>query len=264
MPKARSIGAVRNGLGCRVIVAAVQLLIGVATEWGQAAEPGLTGDRVPTQNGDLVIHPINHATFAMGWNQEIIYVDPVGGAKRFQGLPRPTLILITDIHPDHLDIPTLSALTTSKTPLVLSPAVAEKLPEALRRHAVVLANGQSKSLLGLEIVAVPMYNTSPDRLQYHPKGRGTGYVLTIGGKRVYISGDTEDTPEMRALQNIDVVFLCMNLPYTMTVQQAANAVHAFKPKIVYPYHSRGSDLEKFKQLVGEGSGTEVRLRDWYS
>jgi L-ascorbate metabolism protein UlaG (beta-lactamase superfamily) len=127
----------------------------------------------------------------------------------------------------------------------------------------VLKNGETATLGDIKAEAIPMYNTTPDQLRYHPKGRGNGYVLTLGGKRVYISGDSEDIPEMRALKDIDVAFLCMNLPYTMTVEQAASAVRAFKPKIVYPYHSRGSDLEKFKSLVGSDSGVEVRLRDWY-
>jgi len=229
-----------------------------------AAEITMTGDHVPTAKGDLIIHPINHATLALGWNGQTIYVDPVGGAKRFQGLPRPDVILITDIHGDHLDAPTLTAVSGANTQLVVPQAVADKLPDSLRRQATVLANGQSKSMLNMEIEAIPMYNTTPDRLQFHSKGRGNGYVLTLGGKRVYLSGDTEDIPEMRALKNIDVAFVCMNLPYTMTVEQAADAVRAFKPKIVYPYHYRGSDLEKFKRLIGDNSGIEVRLRNWYS
>ena len=108
-----------------------------------------------------------------------------------------------------------------------------------------------------------MYNLAPARASFHAKGRGNGYVLTFGGKRIYLSGDTEDIPEMRSLKNIDVAFVCMNLPYTMTVDQAASAVREFRPKLVYPYHYRGSDLAKFKELVGESSGVEVRLRDWY-
>ena len=115
----------------------------------------------------------------------------------------------------------------------------------------------------LSIQAIPAYNTTPARLQYHPKGRDNGYVLTLGGQRLYISGDTEDIPEMLGLKNIDAAFVCMNLPYTMDVEQAARAVKSFKPRIVYPYHYRGSDLEKFKALVGSDSSIEVRLRDWY-
>jgi L-ascorbate metabolism protein UlaG (beta-lactamase superfamily) len=227
-----------------------------------AAEP-LTGDRVATKDGDLVIHPINHATLALGWKNLTFYIDPVGGAARFAGLPRPDLILITHDHGDHLSADTLKAVAGEKTALVAPPAVAGQLPAELRQRTTVLTNGETKSLQGITIEAVPMYNTTPERANFHPKGRGNGYVLTFADKRVYLSGDTEDIPEMRALKNIAVAFLCMNLPYTMTVDQAASAVREFRPKIVYPYHSRGSDLEKFKKLVGEDVGVEVRLRDWY-
>lgn len=228
-----------------------------------APEGQVTGDHVPTSNGDLVIQPINHATLALGWNNKTIFIDPVGGAKRFEGLPRPDLILVTDIHGDHLDVPTLSSVVTEKTKLVVPKAVAEKLSAPLVKNAIVINNGETKTIADIKIEAVPMYNTSPERLRFHNKGRGNGYVLTLGGKRVYLSGDTEDIPEMRALKNIDVAFVCMNLPYTMTEEQAASAVREFKPKIVYPYHYKGSDLEKFKKLVGADSGVEVRLQNWY-
>jgi L-ascorbate metabolism protein UlaG (beta-lactamase superfamily) len=228
-----------------------------------AAEPTLTGDRIATKDGDLVIHPINHATLALGWKQLTLYVDPVGGGQRFAGLPKPDLILLTDIHGDHLNADTLKAVATDKTLLVAPSAVAEQLPAEWRGRTTVLSNGESKSLSGLKIEAVPMYNTTPERSKFHAKGRGNGYVITFADKRVYLSGDTEDIPEMRALKNIDVAFLCMNLPYTMTPEQAASAVREFRPKVVYPYHCRGSDLEKFKQLVGDDVGVEVRLRDWY-
>jgi L-ascorbate metabolism protein UlaG (beta-lactamase superfamily) len=229
-----------------------------------AASPTLTGDAIPTQHGDLMVHPINHATLALQWKGQTIYVDPVGGAARFADLPRPDLILVTDIHGDHLDAATLKAVATDKTKLVAPPAVAEQLPAELRARATVLANGQTNTLLGVPIEALPAYNLTPERQKYHAKGRGNGYLLSLGGKRVYLSGDTEDIPEMRALKNIDVAFLCMNLPYTMTVDQAAAAVREFKPKIVYPYHYRGSDLEQFKKLVGNEAGIDVRLRDWYT
>lgn len=222
----------------------------------------LSGDKIATnQGGDLVIHPINHATFAMAWNGNTIYVDPVGGSEAFSGMPEPDLVLLTDIHGDHLDADTLTAVVGAETTIVAPAAVAEQLPDALRGKTMTLANGDSDTVKGIPIEAVPMYNTTADRLQYHAKGRGNGYVVTLGGKRVYISGDTEDTPEMRALQNIDVAFVCFNLPYTMTEEQAASAVRAFKPTIVYPYHYRGSDVDKFKQLVGDAS--EVRMGDWY-
>ncbi|MCL5099091.1 MAG: MBL fold metallo-hydrolase [Candidatus Omnitrophica bacterium] len=223
----------------------------------------LSGDPIATDDVSVIVHPINHATFLLGWKDKAIYVDPVGGLSRFQGLPRPDLVLITDIHGDHLDAETLAGLVSNKSPIVAPPAVAEMLPSALRAQTTVLTNGQSTSVLGLSIDAIPMYNLTPERQKYHPRGRGNGYILTIGGKRFYISGDTEDIPEMLALKDVAVTFLCMNLPYTMDVSQAARAVRAFRPKIVYPYHCRGSDLQDFKRQVGTDLGIDVRLRDWY-
>jgi len=238
------------------------LLVCMSTPSALSADK-MEGDRFATSDGDLIIHPINHATFVMSWKDKVIYVDPVGTGKRFDGLPKPDLILLTDIHGDHLSPETLEAVADAKTTIVAPSAVAEKVPEKLRKQTTVLANGITKAVAGFGIEAVPMYNLTSDRLKYHDKGRGNGYVVTAGGKRVYISGDTEDIPEMRALKSIDVAFVCMNLPYTMTEEQAASAVREFKPKVVYPYHYRGSDVEKFKKLVGDGSGVEVRLRDWY-
>ena len=222
----------------------------------------MSGDHVATSGDDLIIHPVNHASFVMTWGPHPVYVDPVGGAALYDGLPRPHVILITDIHGDHLNEETLTALATGPARIIAPPSVADQLPEALKSRTTVIANGERTDFMGMSIEAIPMYNTTPDRMQYHPKGRGNGYVVTIGGKRIYISGDTEDIPEMRALKNIDVAFLCMNLPYTMTEEQAADAVKAFKPGIVYPYHYRGSDPQKFATLVG--SASEVRLRDWYA
>jgi len=238
------------------------LVAGVSIPSARSAEK-LDGDHIATADGDLIIHPINHASFVMGWKDKTIYVDPVGGGNRFDGLPKPDLILVTDIHGDHQNNETLEAVTGDKTAIVAPSAVAEKLPEKSRNQTVVLANGETKSVAGISVEAVPMYNLTAERLKYHDKGRGNGYVVTLGGKRVYISGDTEDIPEMRALKNIDVAFVCMNLPYTMTEEQAASAVREFKPKIVYPYHYRGSDTGRFQKLVGSDSGVEVRLRDWY-
>ncbi len=236
----------------------------VIVAWASANGAELSGDRLPADKGDIVIHPINHATLALNWNGVTIYVDPVGGAKKFEGLPKPNLMLVTDVHGDHLNGETLAAVAEAETAIVVPAAVALQLPPTLRPRATVLANGQSKTVAGILIEAVPMYNLTAERLKFHEKGRGNGYVLTLGGKRLYFSGDTEDIPEMRALKNIDAAFVCMNLPYTMTVDQAASAVREFRPKTVYPYHYRGSDLEKFKQLVGTDRGIDVRLRDWYA
>ena len=222
-----------------------------------------TPDSFATEDGALKILPINHATLSLQWKDRTIYVDPVGGAKAFQGLPKPDLILVTDIHGDHFSKETLTELAGADTKLVCPAAVAEQLTPDLRNRATVLPNGQTGELLGIKIEAIPMYNLTAERLKFHSKGRGNGYVVTLGGKRIYLSGDTEDIPEMLALKNIDVAFVCMNLPYTMTVEQAARAVRAFKPHVVYPYHYRGSDLNKFKELVGTDAGVEVRLREWY-
>ena len=244
----------------------VLLLSGALCGWitvAPAADKVANPDSIATETGPVKIHPISHATLALQWQDKTLYVDPVGAAKLFEGLPRPDLILLTDIHGDHLSKETLASLAGPATRLVGPPAAVEQLPPDLARRATALANGQSQEMLGFRIEAIPAYNLTPDRQKYHAKGRGNGYLLTIGGKRLYVSGDTEATPEMLALKNIDLAFLCMNLPYTMDVEQAARAVRSFKPRVVYPYHYRGSDLEKFKTLVGADAGVEVRLRDWY-
>jgi len=227
----------------------------------QGVSAQMMGDHIATSGDDLIIHPVNHASFVMTWGPHPVYVDPVGGAELYEGLPRPHIILVTDIHGDHLNAETLTALATGPARIIAPAAVVEQLPEALKSRTTTLANGEKTDFMGMSFEAVPMYNTTQDRLQYHSKGRGNGYVMTVGGKRIYISGDTEDIPEMRALQNIDVAFVCFNLPYTMTEEQAASAVRAFHPTIVYPYHYRGSDVQKFTQLVGNAS--EVRVGAWY-
>jgi L-ascorbate metabolism protein UlaG (beta-lactamase superfamily) len=221
----------------------------------------VTGDHLMTEAGDLVIHPVDHASFVMAWQgTQGIYCDPVGGAAKYRGMPRPFLILITHDHGDHLDLPTLNGIGATNAQIVTPQVVYQKLSAALKAVATVMTNGQSINLAGLTIEALPMYNL---KSTHHQKGVGNGYVLTMGGHRIYVAGDTEDIPEMRALQSIDVAFIPMNLPYTMTVSQAAAVVREFQPKVVYPYHSRGSDVNLFKQQVGTDLGIEVRLRKWY-
>jgi len=224
-------------------------------------------DTVQTTKGLLTIKPLNHATFVLSWNGKTVYVDPVGGKERFAGQPAPDLILVTDIHGDHADARTLKAVAGEKTRVVMPKAVADKLAQDgfTAKNAAVLANGETAKLDDITVEAVPMYNLTADRLKFHDKGRGNGYVLELGGARVYVSGDTEDIPEMRKLAKIDVAFVCMNLPYTMTIEQAASAVLEFRPKVVYPYHYRGQDTAAFKALVEKGTKeVEVRLRDWYA
>lgn len=228
----------------------------------------ITGDRIQTSDGPLVIRPLNHATFVIGWHDKAIYFDPVGSGDLFDGLPSPDVIFITHDHPDHLDIDTLMLLVKPGTTLVVPQSVFDNLPDDLQKQSRVLGNGQSATIDGFNVDAVAMYNLPINGRIYHPKGRGNGYVLTLGGKRIYVSGDTDGMPEMRSLENIDVAFVCMNPPYTMPVDQAADAVLAFKPHVVYPYHYRSptglNDVEKFKQLVEAGDKSiDVRLRDWY-
>jgi L-ascorbate metabolism protein UlaG (beta-lactamase superfamily) len=221
-------------------------------------------DEIQTDEGILTVQPIHHGTLVLSWTGKNIYVDPTGGAQVFEGLGSPDVILITHAHGDHLDIGTLKALQTDKASIVVPKSVAKQLPQAFRDQLLILDNGDTTSKPGFPIRAIPMYNLPESPDSYHPKGWGNGYVLSLGGENVYLSGDTEDIPEMRSLENIDIAFVCMNLPYTMNVEQAADAVLAFKPRIVYPYHYRGQDTAKFEELVNaENDQIEVRLRDWY-
>jgi L-ascorbate metabolism protein UlaG (beta-lactamase superfamily) len=227
--------------------------------WAQAGE----GDAYPSADGDIVVHPVEHASLVLTVPGMVIYVDPVGGAEAYAGLPPADLILVTHEHGDHFDAGTLGALA-GEARLLTNPAVHGMLPAELQARATAIANGESTTADAVEIVAIPAYNTTPDRLQYHPQGRDNGYVLTIGGTRVYVAGDTEDIPEMRALSGIDLAFVPMNLPYTMDVAQAADAVAAFAPGAVYPYHYGESSTAEFAALIGQsGAATEVVLRDWY-
>ncbi len=191
-------------------------------------------------------------------------IDPVGDASLYASLPRPNIILVTHEHHDHFSVPTLEALMGDGTLLVTNPRVADLLPENLKKNLVVMKNGDTHTVGPLTINAIPAYNTRPEAAQYHPQGRDNGYVLESSGNRVYIAGDTEGTPEMLQLQDIDIAFVPMNLPYTMPIEDAAQAVLAFKPKQVYPYHYRDSNVEQFKSLVQAGDpAIEVVLATWY-
>lgn len=217
---------------------------------------------------NLKIEPISHATAVFTWDSTVFYTDPVGGAEVFEGKAKPDFVLLTDIHGDHMNAETLKALDLGDTKIIVPKAVKEKLPEDLQPNLIVMNNGDAQEIEGFKITAIPMYNLPQTKDAMHTKGRGNGYVLEKDGKRLYISGDTEDTPEMRALKNIDVAIISMNLPYTMPVDQAADGVLAFKPKKVIPYHYRGkdgfADIKKFKELVNKGDkNIEVELLDWY-
>ncbi|WP_420399439.1 MBL fold metallo-hydrolase [Flagellimonas sp.] len=217
---------------------------------------------------DVKIIPIEHATAVLEWNEITIYIDPVGGKKAFEGQKLPDLILITDIHGDHFSLETIQELDTHKAKIMVPQAVADKMPQEFTPQIDVLHNGDSKERYGITVEAIPMYNLRQEALKFHAKGRGNGYVLDMEGQRLYFSGDTEDIPEMRALKNIDKAFVCMNLPYTMNVYSAADAVLEFQPKEIYPYHYRGrpnvSDVKMFKTIVNNGNpNIEVVQLDWY-
>ncbi|AXT19894.1 MBL fold metallo-hydrolase [Flavobacteriaceae bacterium AU392] len=217
---------------------------------------------------EVIINPISHGTLVLEYDNTVIYIDPVGGKDVFSKYKAADFVLITDIHGDHLNIKTLEDLNLNNTTLIAPKAVTERLPKSIAKTIVTINNGNTYNPKELSVEAIPMYNLREEALKFHTKGRGNGYVITLGSDRIYISGDTEDIPEMRTLKNIDIAFICMNLPYTMTEKSAANAVLEFKPKKVYPYHYRGtnglSDVEMFKTLVNKGnSDIKVVLANWY-
>ena len=212
-----------------------------------------------TSAGPVKITPIYHATARITAGGDTIYIDPAKPAK-IEGMTPGDLILITDIHGDHMDADDVKALSNAGTMVIAPAAVAKTITQAKP-----LANGDSTMWHGWKITAVPMYNINhnqPSGQPFHDKGRGNGYVLSYGGKNFYFAGDTEGTPEMRALKNIDVAFIPMNLPYTMTPAEAADAVKAFHPKVAIPYHYKGQDINQFKAALA-GTGIEVRLLEWY-
>lgn len=220
-----------------------------------------TGDHFPTTNGDVLIHPDHHATLILNWQGNTVYVDPTNSAG-YGGLPKADLLLVTHAHFDHFNSSGINAVIKTNSLIVTSQDVYNQLTATQKSIARVLGYGASTNVFGLNVQAVPAYNS------YHPLGTGNGYVLTIAGRRIFISGDTGNTSEMRALTNIDLAFVCMNQPYTMTVSEATNAVSAFHPKIVYPYHYRdqsgaSANAALFKQRLRPDLGIEVRLRNWY-
>ena len=240
---------------------------GVVTMLPYAAHAAAHGaDMFPTPSGEIKVHPVDHASFVMETPAGVIYNDPVGEPANYADFATPDLVLITHEHGDHYNVDTLTAVVGENTQIITNPAVYEMLPEALKAKASMIANGETAMFRELTIEAVPAYNTTEERLNFHPQGRDNGYVVNLPDFRVYISGDTEGTPEMRALENIDLAFVCMNLPFTMDAEAAAAAVSEFKPSYVYPYHFRGrdggtQDPAEFAKMVA--TGTEVKIADWY-
>lgn len=216
-------------------------------------------DTVKTSGGDLAITFIGHGSLMFAWGGKIIHVDPYSTLTDYSALPAADLILITHEHGDHLDLKAIKTIRTPNTRVILTGAAAGKL-----EGGVTMKNGDVTTFDSIRIEAVPAYNIvnkRSDGAPFHPKGAGNGYVLTFGDTRVYIAGDTANIPEMKALKNIDIAFLPMNLPYTMTPEMAADAAKAFRPKILYPYHYGETDTSKLKDALGSERGIEIRIRD---
>lgn len=215
-------------------------------------------DVIKTSDGDLAITFIGHGSLMLKFDDKIIHIDPFSKLADYSKLPKADLLLITHEHQDHLDLAAIELIRTKDTKIVLTGKSAEKLSGGL-----VMKNGDSKTVAGIAIEAVPAYNLLHKRENgqpFHPKGQGNGYVLTFADKRIYIAGDTENTPEMKALKNIDVAFLPMNLPYTMSPEMVADAAQAFKPKILYPYHFGDTETARLVALLKDNKEIEVRIR----
>ena len=218
----------------------------------------MESDIIKTSVGDLVIHFLGHASLMLSWNDKIIHVDPVSCEADYTMLPGADIIMITHDHDDHLDVKAVQCIKTAATKIVGSPGVEKHL-----HGIVVMKNGDTRVVDGLKIEAVAAYNLKHMRapgMPFHPKGVGNGYVATFGDKRVYFAGDTENIPEMKELEDIDIAFLPMNLPYTMTPEMVADAARAFRPKILYPYHQGETHTAKLAELLKEEKGIEVRIR----
>jgi L-ascorbate metabolism protein UlaG (beta-lactamase superfamily) len=215
-------------------------------------------DIIKTSAGDLTMTFIGHGTLMFEFDGKIIHIDPWTSMADYSKLPKADIILLTHNHPDHLDLKALTQTRTEKTQILLPENCASQV-----EGGIIMKNGDEKIVGGLKIEAVPAYNIVHMRsgdMPFHPKGEGNGYIITCGDKRVYVAGDTENTPELKALEEIDVAFLPMNLPYTMTPEMAADAAKAFKPKIFYPYHFGETDTSILVDLLEDRDGIDVRIR----
>ena len=219
----------------------------------------LATDSIQTSGGTLNVTFIGHASLLFTYAGKTIYLDPYGKLADYSELPKADLVLITHEHPDHFDLKALASICTKQTQIILTPICAQTVPTGL-----IMKNGETKTLQGITITAVPAYNIvhkRPDGVFFHPRGRGNGYVLVFGDTRVYVAGDTENIPEMKNLQNIDYAFLPMNLPYTMTPEMVVAAVDSFHPKVLYPYHYGDTDPQKLRDLLKNRQDVEVRIRN---
>jgi L-ascorbate metabolism protein UlaG (beta-lactamase superfamily) len=218
----------------------------------------LAHDDVKTSAGVVEMNFVGHGSLMFNVGGFIIHVDPVRSYGNYNDLPKADLILVTHEHSDHLDASLIKDLSKNGTVIFCNRNSAKNLP-----NATVMKAGDTQEVKSIVVEAVPAYNIVNERAPgkpFHPKGEGLGYILNIGGKRIYIAGDTENTPEMKALKNIDIAFLPMNLPYTMTPAMVADAAKAFRPKILYPYHTTDTKTDEILNLLKD-SGIEVRIRN---
>ncbi len=242
------------------------LLLFAMSGMSSFAEDAFEVDTFSTTSGELKVTFIGHGSLMFQFNGTVIQIDPYSKLADYSKFPKADLVLITHEHADHLDPTALGAVRTPDTQLVVTETVSRALSEAgggAAGSVKILRNGESATVLGLQIEAVPAYNIAGVRdngQPFHPKGSGNGYILTFGQTRVYIAADTENTPEMKALRNIDIAFLPMNLPYTMTPQMVADAAKAFRPRILYPYHFGNTDTAELLELMRGEKGVEIRLR----
>ena len=214
-------------------------------------------DVIPTSAGDLAISFIGHGSLMMIFNGKAIHIDPFSSVADYSFLPKADIVFLTHEHSDHLDREALAKLCIDKTIIVLTEICAAQI-----KGGIVMHNGETQTIDKLKVEAIAAYNLVQKRSNgevFHPKGNGNGYILSFGDTRVYIAGDTENTPEMKSLRNIAIAFLPMNLPYTMTPEMVADAVRAFRPRILYPYHFGKTDTSKIVELL-KGENIEVRLR----
>jgi len=224
-------------------------------------ESGYQKDVIPTSGGDLTITFIGHGTIMFTFGGKVIHVDPWTRLADYSGLPEADIILVTHEHGDHFDMEAIKKTRTEKTTVIYTERCAQQIEEQ-PANAIVMNNGDTRTVEGIAIAAVQAYNIRHKRdsgAPFHPKGEGNGYVLAFGDTKVYVAGDTENIPEMAKLGKIDIAFLPMNLPYTMTPEMVADAVRMIKPRILYPYHYGDTDTGRIVELL-KGKETEVRIR----
>lgn len=228
------------------------------------AQNNFEKDTIQTTQGKLVLSFIGHGTLMFEFNNQVIHLDPVTREADYKKMPKGDIVLVTHQHFDHLDPTAIENTSKKETEIILTKKCIENVEE-LPGKTTILSNGETISIQGLSIEAVPAYNmkhTRKDGNPFHPKGEGNGYVITMGETKVYIAGDTENIPEMANLKDIDVAFLPMNLPYTMTPEMVANAAKTFTPKILYPYHYGNTDTSKLVELLKDEKNIEVRIRNF--